>query len=100
MELADGFVALPGGFGTMEELFEVLTWSQLGIHQKPCALLNSRGFFDPLLVFLKNLVSEGFLTSEHIDLIQVNDSPGQVLEALASFQPVKIDKWVDRKPAG
>lgn len=99
MELADGFVALPGGFGTMEELFEVLTWSQLGIHQKPCALLNSRGFFDPLLSFLENLVSQGFLKPEHRDLIQIAGSPEEILPALEAYQPLQFDKWIDQKPA-
>jgi uncharacterized protein (TIGR00730 family) len=81
-KLADGFIALPGGWGTLEELFEVVTWSKLGLHQKPCGLLNVSGYFDPLLAFLGRAADEGFLTHSHIATLAVSGAPGALLEAL------------------
>ncbi len=96
---ADAFVALPGGFGTLEELFEVLTWAQLGIHAKPVGILNVAGFFTPLLAWLDRAVDEGFLKRKHRDLVIVSDSVGELLDALAAWTPADIaEKWMT--PAG
>jgi uncharacterized protein (TIGR00730 family) len=78
-ELSDGFVALPGGIGTFEELLEVLTWSQLGIHRKPVAVINVGGYFNPLLALLDNALDEGFLGAEHRGLLLVLDRPGDLV---------------------
>ena len=95
-ELSIGFVALPGGLGTMEEFFEVLTWSQLGLHAKPCGLLNVSGYFDPLLAFLDATVSERFVKSEHRALVITSTSPTELLERLAAYRPPQVEKWLDR----
>ncbi|MBI1914641.1 MAG: TIGR00730 family Rossman fold protein, partial [Planctomycetes bacterium] len=84
---ADAFAALPGGFGTCEEFFEVLTWGQLGIHDKPISLLNVAGFFDPLLAWIDRSVAEGFLRPEHRRLLLVADDPSQLLDALQRYRP-------------
>ena len=85
-ELAGGFVAVPGGIGTLEELIEVLTWSQLGIHAKPCAVLNIAGYFYALTTFLDHAVAEGFLTQAHRDTIMVESEPGVLLERLRAYE--------------
>lgn len=95
-DLSDGFIALPGGIGTFEELFEVWTWSQLGTHAKPCALLNVRGFYDPLLVFLDHVVGEGFLKQVHRDMIVVADEPVALLDALKTHRAPTETKWIDK----
>jgi uncharacterized protein (TIGR00730 family) len=82
-ELADGFIALPGGMGTFEEFLEVVTWAQLGFHSKPCALLNVAGFFDPLLRLLDHAVGEGFIRPNHRSLVIVEPDPGAVLERMS-----------------
>ena len=84
-ELSDGFVALPGGLGTLEELFEITTWSQLGLHAKPTGLLDVDGFYSPLVGFLDQLVTEGFVTERHRRLLRVAPDPGTLLERLAAF---------------
>ncbi len=94
-ELSDGFVALPGGNGTLEEFFEVLTWAQLGEHGKPCGLLNVSGYFDPLLAVFDNMVDRGFLEPEHRDLVLVEQDPGALLDRFGSYRPPKTIKWVD-----
>jgi len=94
-ELADAFIALPGGIGTLEELFEVFTWSQLGLHAKPCGLLNAAGFYDPLIRFLDETVTEGFLRPEQHALLQVAPTPGPLLEALATFRPTPCPDRID-----
>src|SRR6185436_16053116 len=81
-ELADGFLALPGGFGTLDELFEVITWGQLGFHQKPIGLLSVAGYFDALLGFLDHAVAAGLIRAEHRGLFLVGTSPGELLERL------------------
>ncbi len=86
-ELSDGFIALPGGYGTLEEFFEVLTWLQLGFHPKPVGLLNVSGFFDPLLAMLDRLVEEGFLRAEDRGLVIVENSPELLLERMRDFTP-------------
>jgi hypothetical protein len=95
-DLADAFIALPGGWGTLEEFFEVLTWGQLGLHRKPCGLLNVRGYFDRLLSFLEHSVDEGFVRREFGSMIAVSKSPGGLLDALASSGPPLVEKWIDR----
>ncbi|MBK8975814.1 MAG: TIGR00730 family Rossman fold protein [Planctomycetes bacterium] len=82
MELADAFIALPGGFGTLEELFEALTWTQIGIHAKPCALLDVDGYFDRLLAFLDHQVAEGFVAQRNRDHLLVDDDPERLLDRL------------------
>ncbi|MEM7012967.1 MAG: TIGR00730 family Rossman fold protein [Verrucomicrobiota bacterium] len=99
-ELADGFVSLPGGIGTMEELFEVFCWAQLEIHSKPCALLNVEGYYDQLYAFLQHMVDERFLLQEHGEMLLLGDDIQQLLTRMREFEPVKLEKWVDRKTSG
>lgn len=96
-ELADGFIALPGGFGTLEELFEVLTWAQIGLHQKPIGLLNVHHYYDPLLELIEKANSEGFIYSEHQDLFTSSDNPDCLLEALLNYNPPSsLERWLTR----
>jgi len=92
-ERADAFVTLPGGLGTLDELAEVLTLSQLGLHAKPCGLLDVGGFFDPLIAFLDRAVSERFVRPEHLALVTVGEDPGRLLEALERAHPPAVGKW-------
>ncbi len=99
-ELSDGFVAMPGGFGTFDELFEVLTWAQIGLHQKPIGLLDVDGFFDPMVRFVEHMVTQGFVAEEHTKLFVVRPTPVTLLEALRSFTPPVLGlKWTDIKKA-
>jgi len=98
-ELSDAFIALPGGLGTLEELFEVWTWGQLGYHAKPLGLLEVNGFFDPLLTFLDHLVQERFVRQPHRDMLQRAASPAELVSALAAWKPLAAPKWVDRTPS-
>ena len=95
-ELSDGFIALPGGTGTLEEFFEVLTWAQLGEHQKPCALLDAGGYYDPLLALFDHMVARGFLSEEHRSMILIETEPIRLLEAFAHYRPPEVVKWIDR----
>jgi len=95
-DLSDAFVALPGGLGTLEELFEVWTWAQLGLHEKPVALLRVAGFFDPLIQFLDALVARGFVRREQRDLLIVDDDPARLLARLDAWQPAAHPKWLER----
>lgn len=95
-ELSDGFIALPGGWGTIEELFEVLTWGQLGLHRKPCGLLNVEGYYDPLMPFLRHGFDEQFVRTAFERMLLVSDSPAALLDAFASFEPPAQAKWMDR----
>jgi uncharacterized protein (TIGR00730 family) len=95
-DLADAFVALPGGIGTFEELFEILTWAQLGLHSKPCGILNVAGYFAPLLAMLQHATDESFLRPEHARLLVAASEPAELLTKLAEFQPVPREKWLDR----
>jgi len=92
---SDAFVALPGGWGTLDEFFEVLTWGQLGLHRKPCGLLNVRGYFDRLLSFLDHSVDEGFVRREYRSMIAVADSPDSLLDMLSSYRAPLVEKWID-----
>jgi len=95
-DLADGFVAMPGGYGTLEELFEVLTWGQLGLHPKPIGVLNVDGFYTHLLRALDHMVNEGFLRAENRQQLLQAETPSALLDQLATYQPVQVEKWLTR----
>ena len=95
-DLSDGFIALPGGLGTLEELFEVLTWAQLGLHRKPAGLLNVNGYFDGLLDFLDHAVTERFLKAQQRALLVVSPAVDDLLAQLQACHPPHVDKWIDR----
>ena len=98
IELSDAFIALPGGFGTLEELFEILTWAQVGLHHKPVGLLNTRRFFDPLLRLIEHIEQEGFIYSEHRDLLSHAETPQALLEALQNHRPPDgLERWLSRE---
>ena len=97
-DLADGFVGLPGGFGTLDEFCEILTWAQLGFHRKPCGLLNVGGFWDGFLAHLRHAVDEGFIRQEHLDLVAVTDNAADLLDRMQTAPPVGPHKWIDRDP--
>lgn len=91
-ELSEGFIALPGGLGTFEEIFEVWTWAQLGHHNKPCALLNVAGFYDGLSAFLDQVVCEAFVKAAHRDMLIVEREVGALLAALAAYEAPRVSK--------
>lgn len=93
-ELSDGFIALPGGLGTFEELFEVITWSQLGFHRKNIGLLDVAGFFDPLVRMIDHAIQEGFVQAAHRDLIVVEERPDALLDRLASHELPQVRRWL------
>jgi uncharacterized protein (TIGR00730 family) len=95
-DLADGFIALPGGWGTLEEFFEVLTWAQLGLHRKPCGLLNAHGYFDRLLSFIDHSVEERFVRSHHRSMVLVARSADELLRQFDAYVPPVVEKWIDR----
>jgi uncharacterized protein (TIGR00730 family) len=94
-DLADGFVALPGGIGTLEEFFETWTWAQLGMHTKPCGLLNVAGYFDPLLEFLDHAVEEKFVREAHRAMVIVESDAEKLLERFESYEPPRVVKWIN-----
>lgn len=96
-ELADGFIAMPGGYGTLEELFEIITWGQLGLHQKPIGILNVNGFFDSMLDFLDTMVARGFLKQENRDVLLVDASPEGLIDQMQSYRPTIIPKWIEKE---
>ena len=98
-ELSDGFIALPGGLGTLDELFEMLTWSQLGLHRKPCALLDVDDYYSGLAAFLDHAVAQRFITPQHRAMLIVERDAEAVLDRLACAQLPDVSKWMDRKPA-
>ena len=93
-ELADGFIALPGGWGTLEETFEILTWAQLGFHDKPCGLLNINGYYDGLIGFLENAFEQQFVSELYRPMLITSNEPASLLEQFASYQAPKVRKWV------
>ena len=94
VDLADGFVALPGGWGTLEEIFEVLTWAQLGFHEKPCGLLNVNGYFDGLFSFLEHAVAEQFVRAEYRQLLVLERDHRTLLERFAVYRAPRVRKWL------
>lgn len=95
--LADAFIALPGGYGTLDELFETLTWAQIGIHQKPVGILNTNRYYDPLLEMIKRAEAEKFIYAEHLCLLVIDDDPGKLLAKIMQYQhPEGLDRWVNR----
>jgi uncharacterized protein (TIGR00730 family) len=96
-DLSDAFVALPGGAGTLEELFEVYTWAQLGYHHKPVAVLNVNGFYDPLIALLKHTIDEGFMRQTYYDLLQVDSEPVALIDKLEHYRPTTKDKWSEMR---
>ncbi len=95
--LSDAFLALPGGMGTLEEVCEIYTWGQLGLHAKPCGLLNIGGYYDPFLQLLDNAVEAGFLRSAHRTMVLVDSDPAALLDRFASYRPAIADKWITRE---
>lgn len=93
--LSDGFVALPGGIGTLEEFCEIVTWAQLGVHAKPCGLLNMAGYFDPLLSFFDEMVARRFMPPETRRLMLVEESAARLLDAFATHVPAPVSQWLD-----
>ncbi len=96
-ELADGFIMLPGGIGTLEEFFEVWTWAALGLHGKPCGLLNIRGFYTPLVAFLDRLVGQRFLQPAHRAMVVIEEGAERLLAHFAAYTPPAVEKWLDRE---
>ncbi len=96
-ELADGFIALPGGMGTLEEFCEIITWAQLGLHEKPCGLLNVQNYYTPLLDFVDRMAAEGFIRDKHKGLVLSSDTPTGLLAAMRAYRPIRVEKWVDRQ---
>jgi hypothetical protein len=95
-ELSDGFIAMPGGIGTFEEIFEIWTWAQLGIHAKPCGLLNVAGYYDALITFLDHAAAEQFLKPQHRSLLIVEQTSHVLLDRFDTYQPPSIRKWLDQ----
>jgi uncharacterized protein (TIGR00730 family) len=97
-DLSGGFIALPGGFGTFEELLEAITWTQLGLQRKPCGVLNVLGYYDALLALAERATDDGFAWPEHRDLIVASDDPVDLLMRMSSFAFPTVNKWVDPRP--
>lgn len=95
-ELSDGFIAMPGGIGTLEEIFEIWTWAQLGFHAKPCGLLNVAGYFDSLTMFLDHAVTEQFVKKPHHSMLIVEHESEALLDRFASYEPPSVQKWVGK----
>lgn len=95
-ELSDGFIALPGGFGTLEELFEIVTWGQLGLHRSPIGLLNINGFYDDLMALLKTMVRKEVLRKENFDLLLIGENIEELLEKMHNFKPLPVPKWMNK----
>ena len=95
-EMSDGFVALPGGIGTLEELFEMWTWSQLGFHKKPIGLLNIQSYFESMLAFLRHSVDQGFVKQDHLEMLIVSSSPSSLIDSMIDYVPTSVSKWQDR----
>ena len=93
-DLSDGFIALPGGAGTLEEFFEVWTWGQLGYHAKPFGLLNVAGYYDDLVKFMRHTIAEQFIKQDHVDMVMVENDPATLLQRFANYVPVVKPKWI------
>jgi len=93
-ELSDGFVALPGGWGTIEEIFEMLTWAQLGFHEKPCGLLNIASYYDHLFAFLEKAIEQQFVKEAYRPMIIMDDTPGTLLDRFSNYRAPKVKKWI------
>jgi uncharacterized protein (TIGR00730 family) len=93
-ELSDGIIAMPGGWGTMEELFEMMTWAQLGLHQKPIGILNANGFYEPLLALLHTMTEEGFLKEVYRDMVVVSEDIFELLEKMENYVAPEVPKWI------
>ena len=91
-ELSDAFIALPGGLGTLEEIFEVFTWAQLGVHEKPCGLLNVCGYYDPILSFIERAIEEEFIKAEYRGIVEIEKDPSELLRKFENYQPIRVDK--------
>ena len=96
-DLADGFIALPGGWGTWEEFFEVLTWGQLGLHEKPCGLLNVQGYFTPMLAAVEHSIAEGFVRPENRPMVITAASAGALIDAMTVYRPQRVTKWITER---
>jgi len=96
-ELCDGAIALPGGFGTLEELFEMLTWAQLGLHQKPIGILNSKGYYDALITLLQTMVDKGFLREINQDMLLVSDNIDDLLAKMRNYAAPTVGKWINKE---
>ncbi len=94
-DLSDGFITLPGGFGTMEEFFETVTWSLLGIHHKPCGIVNTGGYYDPLLTLIDRFIEQSFATAEHRKLIVADSDPLRLLDRVVDYRPPRLMEWID-----
>jgi uncharacterized protein (TIGR00730 family) len=94
-ELSDGFIAMPGGFGTLEELFEILTWLQLGLHSKPIGLLNTNGFYDDLVKLIENMVKKGFVSMENYNLLLIDSNIEDLLQKMRNFEQPEMPKWLN-----
>lgn len=95
--LSEGIIALPGGYGTLEELFEMITWAQLGLHQKPIGILNTNGFYDELLKMVQTMVDRGFLKQENADMLLVDDSVEGLLDKMKAYVPLALPKWIKKE---
>ena len=95
-DISDGFIALPGGLGTLEELFEVLTWGQLGFHDKPCAMFNVAGYYDTIALFLDQAVEQQFIRPAHRSMLLIENDPAKLLSAMREYSPPSVEKWLGR----
>jgi uncharacterized protein (TIGR00730 family) len=95
-DMSDGFICLPGGLGALEQFLEIVTWAQLGLHAKPCGMLNTAGYFDELDRFLDHAVREGFVTDQHREAILLEDDPGRLVARLRAYQPGESEQWIGR----
>lgn len=95
-DYSDGFIAMPGGYGTFEEFCEIITWAQLGFHRKPCGLLNVEDYYAPLLALCDHAVNEKFVRAEHRPLVLVSNDPEHLLDLFENYQPPELEKWIDR----
>jgi len=98
-DLSDGFIALPGGIGTLEEFFEVLTWNQLGYHAKPCGLLDVKGYYTALAEHMDRMVLNGFLVQEHRRMVLTDATPSGLLDQFETYDPPQVEKWIEKKKA-